>query len=351
MKRAISFFLVLCLAVSAFVLPVCSVSIDSGKQELVNQFAFGQGPNVDGFSLDYRYYSPVKENDYEKYPLVVWLHGHSHGMNDGFQLESNNIANWSSEEFQGRMTGSTGFFVLAARAPEDKGFSWSDRLTKQLKYTIDSFILENRDNIDTTRIYLGGFSLGGMMTLKMATLYPEMFAAYFPICPYIVLTEEQGNIISDKPVWLTSGVQDTLVDYEEYTLVNWNVLKETATDKTFRRFSSLDPVCNPDGTPAITQHYSWEAVTGDMFSSEGGDYPYMVTVDGNGDTVYLTCPNGIISWLSGFSSYYSADDIDISDTGSDEAELTLLDKIKALIMKIYVVIRNLIRPITDKIFH
>ena len=40
----------------------------------------------------------------------------------------------------------------------------------------------------------------------------------------------------------------------------------------------------------------------DKIAIENGDYPYMNTVDGNGNKVTLTFPDGMISWLSGFSS-------------------------------------------------
>ena len=44
-----------------------------------------------------------------------------------------------------------------------------------LKAAIDDFIAQHRDTIDTTRIYIGGFSMGGKMTLKMTIAYPSFF--------------------------------------------------------------------------------------------------------------------------------------------------------------------------------
>ena len=46
-------------------------------------------------------------------------------------------------------------------------------------------------------------------------------------------------------------------------------------------------------------------------------YPYMKTVDGNGDEVKLTYPNGMISWLMSFESDY--DGSAATDDGNKEA--------------------------------
>ena len=62
---------------------------------------------------------------------------------------------------------------------------------------------------------------------------------------------------------------------------------------------------NADGTPASSAHHTWFAVNYDMFSTENGNYPNMTTVDGNGNAVQLTYPDGMISWLSGFTSDYN----------------------------------------------
>ena len=42
-----------------------------------------------------------------------------------------------------------------------------------------------------------------------------------------------------------------------------------------------------------------------MFSSDNGKYPFMNTIDGTGNKVTLTFPDGMISWLSGFTSDYN----------------------------------------------
>ena len=42
--------------------------------------------------------------------------------------------------------------------------------------------LARRHPIDRERIYVAGCSNGGYMSLKMTTIYPDLFAASVPIC-------------------------------------------------------------------------------------------------------------------------------------------------------------------------
>ena len=47
-----------------------------------------------------------------------------------------------------------------------------------------------------------------------------------------------------------------------------------------------------------------------MFSSDNGKYPEMNTVNAKGETVELTYPNGMISWLSAHTSEYDGTPIE-----------------------------------------
>lgn len=147
--------------------------------------------------------------------------------------------------------------------------------------------------------------MGGKMTLKMAVAYPDLFAAIFPICPAWVPTTEQCELISHIPVWLTSGVLDPLVNYFLGAKQVWKNIVATNDSPENCRFSSLLFVKYPSGNPTSSSHHSWFAVNYDMFSSDNGKYPFMSTVDGLGNKVTLTFPDGMISWLSGFSGNFN----------------------------------------------
>lgn len=291
-----------------------ALSFDSGIEALRAEFVAGEGPVEGKFSIDYSYFSPVKENDTTKYPLVIWLHGMSDGSEVGKPITKSNIAYWASDEFQARFEPAGGAFILAARSREEKGHFWSDDMTAPLRAAIDDFIAKNKDNIDLTRIYVGGYSMGGKMSLRMAVAYPEMFAAAFPICPAWSPSEELCENLADMPVWLTSSKRDPLVNYFMAVTPTWEKIIAASNVPGDCRFSTLTKVCYEDGTKTSSSHHAWYAINHDMFSAENGAYPYMSTVDGNGNTVELTYPNGMISWLTSHTSEY--DGTPISGTGN-----------------------------------
>lgn len=274
------------------------------RDALQAQFRQGVGPLTNGYRIDYRYYSPVKASDGVKYPLVIWLHGMGEGSHEGEQIVGNDIAFWASESYQARFAQTGGAFILAPRSIEEKMMYWDDALVEPLKAAIDDFIAAHRDNIDVTRIYIGGFSMGGKMTLKMAVAFPEMFAAAFPICPAWSLPELYALYLADLPIWLTSGERDPLVSFTRSVTPTWQNIIEFHHAPENCRFSVLSKTAKPDGSAAPSGHHSWIAVTNDMFSSQDGDYPYMSTTDGLGHEVSLAYPNGMIAYLSAFSSDY-----------------------------------------------
>lgn len=290
-------------------------SLNDGKEALLGQFEYGIGPETEGYAIDYRYYSPVGENDDTKYPLVIWLHGMGDGEFDGKQISAHDASRLASAELQSRFTNG-GAYIFAPRSLEEKELYWADELIVPVRAAIDDFIAKN-SNVDVSRIYVGGYSMGGKMTLKMAVAYPEMFAAAFPICPAWVPGTEATAKLSDMPIWLTSSAADPTVGYFTWVMPTWKNLISTTNKPENCRFSTLSVVCYPNGVPVYSSHFSWYAVTNDMFSYDNGDYPLMKTVDGNGEKVILTYPDGMISWLCSFTSDY--DGAPAADKGNAEA--------------------------------
>lgn len=301
-KKFTAFILTIILIISTACFCVLGEFSDLGMEK--SRFVKGEGPKVDGFTIDYRYYSPVKDSDTAKYPLVIWLHGMWNGTRDGKQLSASDIAAWAKPEYQSRFKDSGGAFIMAPRSVEERFNFWGDNLIRPLKATIDDFIAKNSANIDISRIYIGGYSMGGKMTLKMAVAYPEMFAAIFPICPKWVPNKAAAEKISNTPIWLTASSQDFLINYYSEIIPTWEVLMSESNIPQICRFSTMKKTVFPNGSPTPTVHDSWYAVNYDLFSDTGGDYPTLKTINGNGDEIKLTYPDGMISWLSGFKSNY-----------------------------------------------
>lgn len=299
--------LVTILLVLTMLFGISSLSVSAGfinLSEENNKFVKDISPEIDGYAIDYRYFSPVKENDTTKYPLVIWLHGICNGWKDGMQINSSDVGIWVKDEYQSRFKDSGGAFIFVPRSPEEKNLCWANSLIRPLRGAIDNFIAKNKDNIDVSRIYIGGYSMGGRMTLKMAAAYPEMFAAAFPVCPKWVPGDEAAEHLSNMPIWLTSSKRDPIVNYYSEVMPTWETLIAHSNIPEFCRFSTLQKSVYPDGSRAPTAHNSWYSVNYDMFSDTNGDYPTMSTINGKGEVVTLTYPDGIISWLSDFTSDY-----------------------------------------------
>ena len=298
MKKLISLILCLILALSfcAEAFSVGAVSYNKGMYALKEQFQSGETT-----ALDYVYYSPVKENDTQKYPLVIWLHGNSSGDYPGHQLDNCNFAMWSSEEYQSRFEKTHGAFLFMPRCPTNPlVVAWEGK-TLSLKSTIDQFIMENADHIDTNRIYIGGYSMGGKMTIIMASKYPTFFAAAFPMSPVYAPSTSDLDELVNLPIWLMVCKNDTYIQLNQLTVnSNWNYLMDKSTCPEKCRMSTFGKIYRPDGSYCGPDevHNTWNAACHDLFMNDNTQYLDMKVVDGLGKTVNLSYPDGLISWMS-----------------------------------------------------
>ncbi len=213
----------------------------------------------------------------KSWPLVVWLHGAGEGGTDPtVTYTGNNVVNLSSTEIQHKLGGAA--YILAPQAPTfwmDSGrenrddfeemYSPVSKYTKALKALIDEFV-EIHKNIDRNRIYIGGCSNGGYMTMRMITAYPEYFAAAFPVCePYLAsaITDEEFEGIKNLPIWFTQCAKDPLVPPETSVLPTYRRLKAAGNDNVhvsyFEKIIDRTGLFkNSDGTPyEYNGHFSW----------------------------------------------------------------------------------------------
>lgn len=285
--------------------------IDEYKSEFVKM----SGPEVDGLVVDYMAFSPERSES-AKRPLVVYFHGMGQGKKPGSQIQDNNFPFWASEELQSRFT-TGGAYLLAFRSQEENNDEWDDKYITAVKAAIDEFIENNTDYIDTTRIYAGGFSMGGMMTLKMITSYPEFFAAAFPMCPAYFPTEDQYKAIENLPVWLIVSKYDVIAGWHTVSKIVWeNICNYTKVPQD-TRLTLFGKVCYPDGKKTPSNHHVWLPVSNDLFTYEEGKYYNAVTTDATGKEIELTSPDGVISWLCQYTSNYDGKETKFTDLAKD----------------------------------
>ena len=186
------------------------------------------GTHTEGdITLTYGSYGTEEmKNDGVENPLIIWLHGAGEGGTDpSVAILGNQVTNLAKDVIQDYFVTDTvkGAYVLAAQTPT----AWMDKdgsgvygteeasqyYVAALKGLIDAYIEENGD-IDMDRIYVGGCSNGGFMTVNMIINYTDFFAAAYPVCEAYDakwLTDEAVEALTDLPIWFTHSANDNTV--------------------------------------------------------------------------------------------------------------------------------------------
>ena len=244
---------------------------------LADQFTLGTH-TADGITLSYAAWEPAKHGS--KVPLVIWLHGMGEGGTDPYvALLGNKVVNLITPEIQ-KCFGADGAYVLA---PQADGFWLQTDESKEMKaanedgeavsyYTkslfdlIDTFVKEN-PAIDPNRVYIGGCSNGGYMTVNMVIEYPDYFAAAWPVCeayPDSKIDDEKLANLAQNHIWFTQAKNDTTVVPEGFDVATVARLNELYPDADIH-FTFWDDVHDTtglykgeDGEPyQYMGHWSW----------------------------------------------------------------------------------------------
>ncbi|UUZ95291.1 prolyl oligopeptidase family serine peptidase [Paenibacillus sp. P25] len=237
-----------------------------GVRVLADEFTTGKATH-DNITLSYASYAPAKDN--KKNPLIIWLHGAGEGGTDPtIAIAANKAVNFASEEIQSYFDGA---YVLAPQTPT----FWMDGFTgfgdgtskyeKSLMALIQDYVAANKD-IDTSRIYIGGDSNGGYMTMLMIRDYPDYFAAAFPTCEALkdtLITDADIQKMKDIPIWFTAAKTDPIVIPSSYVIPTYNRLVQAGARNV--QLSLFDDVHDTsglykqaDGRPyEYNGHWSW----------------------------------------------------------------------------------------------
>lgn len=179
--------------------------------------------------LKYGFYTPQKEGSR---PLIIWLHGAGEGGTDPrIAYMGNEVVALSSKKVQ-EYFGTA--WVLVPQCPTmwmDDGSHTYGRTGKSmyvlaLKALIDEFAENHK--VDRKRIYIGGCSNGGFMTMRMLIDYPHYFAAAYPMCEALydeTITEEALLSICHIPIWMLHAMTDSVVNPEETSVPTYKRLK------------------------------------------------------------------------------------------------------------------------------
>ena len=233
---------------------------------IVDKFKFCHKMNK-FISIGYASYEPP--NDGNKHPLIIWLHGYGEGGSDNPALPiMGNKANMFADESLQKYFG--GAYVLAPQAPTYwmhgvKGYrDGTSTYEESVMGLITSYINEH-SNLDSSRVYIGGDSNGGFMTMLLVKKYPNVFAAGFPDCGGIkkdTVTDEDIRNISKTPLWFVSCKKDTTVPPDEYITPIVERLKKIGADVHYSLYDDVHDTSGvykqDDGKPyEYNGHFSW----------------------------------------------------------------------------------------------
>lgn len=162
----------------------------------------------DEYSLDWgnngttempgRLYVPTNYNPSQKYPLVIFMHGLGERGNDN-TAPLNSVSDSLIPKIKAR-----GYFMYVAQIPNNS--SWYDGMVaesmRQAAYAMANY------NIDPTRIYVTGLSLGGGGAKNAMKLYTRALAAAIPVCG--TWDSDLGYVtrLPGKPIWAFHGELD-----------------------------------------------------------------------------------------------------------------------------------------------
>lgn len=258
----------------------------------------------DGLDNDTLHYASYEPQDDGTHPLLIWLHGAGEGGTDTrIPIMGNKACVFGDEAFQSIMGGS---YVLIPQSPtvwmnvngtpyELTPDSPTSMYTQTLMELIENYV-STHPGIDTKRIYIGGCSNGGYMTMNMILNYPDYFAAAYPVCQAYTdsfISDEQIEAIKDLPIWFTHASDDMTVAPATTTILTYNRLLEAgAKNVHFTYWKNVHDTSGnymgADGKPYVYYgHFSWIYVFNNECTLDN-DYTKGKTTDekGSGQTLF-----------------------------------------------------------------
>ncbi len=268
---------------------VASECTGSRKLE-IEEFDIGSG-SYEGVDFSIADYKP--EENGEKRPLIIWLHGGGEGGTDAtIPLAANRAVSFASQDIQNYFGGA---YVLVPQCPTfwmegQNGMADGTSIYEDgLMSLIQDYVNKN-ENIDKNRIYVGGCSNGGYMTMLLMRDYPEYFAAAYPVCEGLgdsLVTDENINTYKNQNIWFVLSATDETLDPLVFSVPTYIRLKEAGAENVHMTlFSKVSDTSGKykkeDGQPyEYDGHWSWTYVYNDKVNAN---------VEGN--------EISLLSWLS-----------------------------------------------------
>lgn len=257
---------------------------------------------VDGKTRKYWLYVPASLAGQENVPVVFSLHGRGNNDNPnqggkpvftslanekGFIVvypqgrnagDAQDIKDYPGDEWKKGFGDTTGW---EATGKENADTKFIKALVEKIKSDYKTKNASNNNiSVDSTKFYLCGFSMGGMMTYACAKVLNGTFAAYGS-CGGFPLNEFHMNLATEKPIPFIHlhGKDDTVVDIKLLHTIIENLL--------FRNGCKLSAKRNDDDGWTTTKE---NGITKNDFKGVNGVPVTTVTFDGLGHSVHQSAP-------------------------------------------------------------
>lgn len=154
-------------------------------------------------TIDYVMCFPDDYSPDKKYPLLIYLHGAGSRGGD-ISIVSDAVTGPIGEINRGHKLP----FIIAA--PQCNVKMWFE-----ISETVLGFIdmVAARSDVDRTRVYLSGTSMGGYACWYFAMFRADLFAAILPVCGGGL--PAFASYLKGLPVWAHHGALDNVVDVNE----------------------------------------------------------------------------------------------------------------------------------------
>ena len=264
-------------------------------------------------TLTYASYEPWSlKGDGVANPLVIWLHGGGEGGVDvSITLLGNEVVSLIRPEIQSHFTtegGKNGAYVLSVQCPTmwmgtSKGFGhgeYPSLYADVLKSCIDEFVDQHPD-VDRNRIYLGGCSNGGFMTMHMLLRNPRYFAAAYPTCEAYMdqyISDTEIKMLAEENIWFVQSFDDTTVAAATHCIPTFQrLVKAGAKNVWMSMFESVVGMDDP-GMP-IMGHFAWCYVFNDAVTmSQEQVEDSIVPTNNGGGTVAPQGHANLFEWMN-----------------------------------------------------
>ncbi len=176
--------------------------------------------SADGYTLPYRLYIPKNYDCGVFYPLMLFMHGAGERGNDN----SEQVKVALPHIFDDPKSPAYNAIIIAPQCPEEKQWVYapwhkgnysSDDIVESRELQAVVEILKNvcaEYNVDKSRIYATGLSMGGFASWDLITRHPSIFAAAMPVCGGG--DPSKAKLLAEKPIRTFHGFLDPVVPAE-----------------------------------------------------------------------------------------------------------------------------------------